>query len=452
SGAEIAEGIILEESGQVIETRDAEVVLRIARPYRVSSGAVLHIDDGDLVQRGDNLVILVFERTKTGDIIQGLPRIEELLEARKPKEACVLANRPGTAQVIYSDDDVGEVKVIEDDGVIAEYPIRPGQNVLVVDGQRVAAAEPLTDGPANPHEILEVFFRLHRESTSTHEAAMISLERVQTFLVNEVQSVYQSQGIDISDKHIEVIVRQMTSKARIDDGGDTTMLPGELVEIYQIEQVNSAMAITGGAPADYTPVLLGITKASLNTDSFISAASFQETTRVLTEAAIEGKSDWLRGLKENVIIGRLIPAGTGFNAYEDMPGVEPDPSQEPSVFDESLDLQDVVLDDRTARTYELEGGLDVFPADIARNRGQFPANRPNYNLGGDFQDDDYSQVIDDNSQVIDDGNSVDDDYSQVIDDDNSVDSEPTMNIEPIMDGEPIMDVKPAMDLDVDDDI
>ncbi len=451
SGAEIAEGVILEESGQVIETRDAEIVLRIARPYRVSSGAVLHIDDGDLVQRGDNLVILVFERTKTGDIIQGLPRIEELLEARKPKEACVLANRPGTAQVIYSDDDVGEVKVIEDDGVIAEYPIRPGQNVLVVDGQRVAAAEPLTDGPANPHEILEVFFRLHRESSSTHEAAMISLERVQTFLVNEVQSVYQSQGIDISDKHIEVIVRQMTSKARIDDGGDTTMLPGELVEIYQIEQVNSAMAITGGAPADYTPVLLGITKASLNTDSFISAASFQETTRVLTEAAIEGKSDWLRGLKENVIIGRLIPAGTGFNAYEDMPGVEPDLSQEPSVFDESLDLQDVVLDDRTARTYELEGGLDVFPADIARNRGQFPSNRPNYNLGGDFQDDDYSQVIDDNSQVIDDGNSVDDN-SQIMDDGDSVDSEPTMNIGPIMDDEPVMDVKPAMDLDVDDDI
>jgi DNA-directed RNA polymerase subunit beta' len=396
AGSAIADGVILKESGQVIEVRDSEVVLRIARPYRVSTGAVLHIDDGDLVQRGDNLVILVFERTKTGDIIQGLPRIEELLEARKPKEACVLANRPGTAQVVYTDDEVSEVKIVEDDGVIAEYPIRPGQNVIVADGQRVAAAEGLTDGPANPHEILEIFFRLYRESMSIHDAAMMSLERVQTFLVNEVQSVYQSQGIDISDKHIEVIVRQMTSKARIDDGGDTTMLPGELVEIYQIEQVNSAMSITGGAPAEYTPVLLGITKASLNTDSFISAASFQETTRVLTEAAIEGKSDWLRGLKENVIIGRLIPAGTGFNAYEDMPGVESDVNLEPSVFDESLDLQDVVLDDRTARTYELEGGLDVFPADVA-NRGPFTPSRPNYNLAGEFQDDDYSQVIDDNS-------------------------------------------------------
>lgn len=397
AGTEIAEGLFLEESGQVIGIDGSEMVLRLARPYRVSSGAVLHIDDGDLVQRGDNLVILVFERTKTGDIIQGLPRIEELLEARKPKEACVLATRPGTAQVVYNDDDVVEVKVIENDGVITEYPIRPGQNIIVNDGQVVEAAEPLTDGPANPHEILEIFFQLYRESQHAHDAAMMSLERVQTFLVNEVQSVYQSQGIDISDKHIEVIVRQMTSKARVDDGGDTTMLPGELVEIYQIEQVNSAMSITGGAPAEYTPVLLGITKASLNTDSFISAASFQETTRVLTEAAIEGKSDWLRGLKENVIIGRLIPAGTGFNAYEDMPGVEMDASLEPSVFDESLDLQDVVLDDRTARTYELEGGLDVFPPEMLRNRAAFQANRSSY-MGDGLQEDDYSQIIDDGSE------------------------------------------------------
>jgi DNA-directed RNA polymerase subunit beta' len=176
--------------------------------------------------------------------------------------------------------------------------------------------------------------------------------------VNEVQSVYQSQGIDISDKHIEVVVRQMTSKARVEDGGDTTMLPGELVEIYQIEQVNDAMSITGGAPAQYEPVLLGITKASLNTDSFISAASFQETTRVLTEAAIEGKSDWLRGLKENVIIGRLIPAGTGFNAYEEMGSPDIEPIYDP-VFDDDADLSDIVLDDRTARSYGLDG-LDNF--------------------------------------------------------------------------------------------
>jgi len=134
-------------------------------------------------------------------------------------------------------------------------------------------------------------------------------------MVNEVQNVYKSQGVAIDDKHIEVIVRQMTSKVRIEDAGDTTLLPGELIELRQVEDTNQAMSITGGAPAEFTPVLLGITKASLNTDSFISAASFQETTRVLTEAAIEGKSDWLRGLKENVIIGRLIPAGTGFSGF-----------------------------------------------------------------------------------------------------------------------------------------
>ena len=192
--------------------------------------------------------------------------------------------------------------------------------------------------------------------------------------------MYQSQGIDISDKHIETIVRQMTAKVRVDDGGDTTMLPGELVELRQIEQVNEAMAITGGAPVLYTPVLLGITKASLNTDSFISAASFQETTRVLTEAAIEGKSDWLRGLKENVIIGRLIPAGTGFNAHasddsgsgsesmdsaelydhgDDLTYVPPNPSADFALrTEESVSYEDVVLDDFSAKLYAVEDDLE----------------------------------------------------------------------------------------------
>ena len=332
-----------------------EVTLRTARPYRVSPGAVLQVEDGGLVQRGDNLVLLVFERAKTGDIIQGLPRIEELLEARKPKEACILAKRPGRAEVARVEDETVEIKVIESDGV-TEYPIGPGQNVVLSDGDIVDAGTPLTDGPANPHEILDIFFNLD-PTLGTYPSATEALSRVQTFLVNEVQLVYQSQGIDIADKHIEVIVRQMTSKVRIDDGGDTTMLPGELVELRQVEQVNDAMSITGGAKADYTPVLLGITKASLNTDSFISAASFQETTRVLTEAAIEGKSDWLRGLKENVIIGRLIPAGTGFNAYEDVSIASEDLDLANGLFDEVDDPLDVVLDDRTARAYNLDGSM-----------------------------------------------------------------------------------------------
>ncbi|MGJ3248458.1 MAG: DNA-directed RNA polymerase subunit beta' [Elainellaceae cyanobacterium] len=418
SGAEIAPGIFAEESGQVVQITDSHVIIRIARPYRVSAGAVLHIDDGDLVQRGDNLVLLVFERAKTGDIIQGLPRIEELLEARKPKEACILAERAGTAQVVYGDDESVEIKLIEPDGVITDYPLGPGQNVIMSDEQDVGPAEPLTDGPANPHEILEIFFKFNRAEKGFHEAALISLEKVQTFLVNEVQSVYQSQGIDISDKHIEVIVRQMTSKARIDDGGDTTMLPGELVDLYQIEQVNGAMAITGGAPAEYTPVLLGITKASLNTDSFISAASFQETTRVLTEAAIEGKSDWLRGLKENVIIGRLIPAGTGFNAYEEPNNVDVDLSFDGNVFDTDVDLKDVVLDDRTARTYELEGGLDVFPR--GQDGGLDTSPRSNYsNFTSGRATDPYSSVLNENDDFEMDASPFgdDDDSSDSNDDD-----------------------------------
>ena len=364
-GIEIAEGVNLSESGQVIAVGDKivgqgtipvtgnQITMRRGRPYRVSPGAILHIKDGDLVQRGDNLVLLVFERAKTGDIIQGLPRIEELLEARKPKEACILARRPGTAQVTM-DDDITELRVIENDGTVTDYPLGSGQSPIVSDGYKVEAGQTLTDGPSNPHEILEVFYDHYLEQgEGMYDAALGSFRHCQAFLVNEVQSVYQSQGIDISDKHIEVIVRQMTSKVRIDDGGDTTMLPGELVELRQVEQVNDAMSITGSAPAKYTPVLLGITKASLNTDSFISAASFQETTRVLTEAAIEGKSDWLRGLKENVIIGRLIPAGTGFNAYEESGNAEYGFDNGTLYLDEEDEdeLRDVVLDDKTARVY-----------------------------------------------------------------------------------------------------
>ncbi|MBU7581768.1 MAG: DNA-directed RNA polymerase subunit beta'' [Nostoc sp. TH1S01] len=370
-GAEIAPGVFAEESGEVVEVKNAApaatgdesalstqnytVTLRSGRPYRVSPGAVLQIEDGDLVQRGDNLVLLVFERAKTGDIIQGLPRIEELLEARKPKEACILVRRGGEVKVVYGDgDEAIAVKIVESNGVVSDYPLGPGQNLIVPDGSHVAAGQPITDGPSNPHEILEIFFSLGSED-GVYACASHALQKVQTFLVNEVQLVYQSQGIDIADKHIEVIVRQMTNKVRIDDGGDTTMLPGELVELRQVEQVNEAMAITGGARAQYTPVLLGITKASLNTDSFISAASFQETTRVLTEAAIEGKSDWLRGLKENVIIGRLIPAGTGYNTYDE-PGAIDDYAtlDTTSVLDEVDDPLDMVLDDRTARAYNLD--------------------------------------------------------------------------------------------------
>ncbi|MGB0562198.1 MAG: DNA-directed RNA polymerase subunit beta' [Spirulinaceae cyanobacterium] len=395
AGQEVAPGVTAPESGCVLKITKKEVVLRLGRPYRVSTGALLQVNDHDLVQRGDSLVLLVFERSKTGDIIQGLPRIEELLEARRPREGCTLARRPGTAQVVFEADESIDVKVIESDGVVTDYPLSPGQSVLVGDDQAVVLAEPLTDGPSNPHEILEILFEYYQDELGDYEAALIALQKAQAFLVDSVQGVYQAQGITISDKHIEVIVRQMTSKVRIDDGGDTTMLPGELVELRQVEQVNDAMGITGLAPARYTPVLLGITKASLNTDSFISAASFQETTRVLTEAAIEGKSDWLRGLKENVIIGRLIPAGTGFATPDDLPlagslesgdanfetgaggfGNRTNGASDNLVYPSAngdfkqgatLD-ENMILDDQTARAYQLDNAQPLTDAAAPTNQ------------------------------------------------------------------------------------
>nr|BBK20528.1 RNA polymerase b''-subunit [Cryptomonas sp. SAG 977-2f] len=314
-GDQIADGILAPNSGQIVKLSKSSLVLRVGRPYLVSAAAMLQINNSDLVQRGDILAILVFERFKTGDIVQGLPRIEEILEARKPKEPCKLAQKSGRLTICYNSDDANTIKITETNGLISEYVMQPLQKFVVSSGDFLDLAEPITDGAPNPHEMLSIFFNFYKNILNLHEAAKLSLQKVQAYLVNEVQSVYQSQNVDISDKHIEVIIRQMTSKVRVEDGGDTTLLPGELVELQQIENINEAMLLTKGFPATYSPILLGITKSSLNTDSFISAASFQETTRVLTEAAIEGKADWLRGLKENVIIGRLIPAGTGFNSY-----------------------------------------------------------------------------------------------------------------------------------------
>ncbi len=302
--------------GEIEEISSDFVTLRLGRPYMVSPDSVLHVKDGDLVLRGDGLALLVFERQKTGDIVQGLPRIEELLEARRPRDASILCKKSGVVQIkAGTDDESVSLSVIERDDSINEYQLLIGQNIMVSDGQQVTGGELLTDGPINPHELLDCLFTDLKDQKPLMEAAQESISKLQRKMVSEVQNVYKSQGVAISDKHIEVIVRQMTSKVRIEDAGDTTLLPGELIELRQVEDTNQAMSITGGAPAEFTPVLLGITKASLNTDSFISAASFQETTRVLTEAAIEGKSDWLRGLKENVIIGRLIPAGTGFSGF-----------------------------------------------------------------------------------------------------------------------------------------
>ncbi len=291
-------------SGQVVKVDGADVVVRRGRPYLISGSTQLQCEDGALVQRGDLLATLIFERQKTGDIVQGLPRVEELLEARKPKENAILSERNGRCKLV-TDDDITRLYLVFSDGSEEEIIVPQGLNVIVEDGEEITKGKALTDGPPNPHDIVR----------------LMGIEAAQKYLVDEVQSVYRSQGVEIADKHIEVIVRQMTRKVRVEDPKETIMLPGELMERYDLDVENEKAKQLGIEPATFSEVLLGITKASLNTESFISAASFQETTRILTEAAVEGKKDWLRGLKENVIIGRLIPAGTGFQGHA-MPAEE----------------------------------------------------------------------------------------------------------------------------------
>ncbi len=281
-------------SGKIVKVDKTSVIVRVGRPYLISPGTMLQVNNSALVLRGDMLATLVFERQKTGDIVQGLPRVEELLEARKPKESAIVSEVEGVAE-IEIEDDMPRLYIVNENGR-QEIKYSIDSNIIVTNKQSIKAGQPLTSGPLNPHDVI----RLNGVSIA------------QQYLVDEVQRVYRSQGVEIADKHVEVIVRQMTKKVKVIDSGDTKLLPGEFMELQLLEQENNAIKETEGQEATYESVLLGITKASLNTESFISAASFQETTRILTEAAVEGKRDLLRGLKENVIIGRLIPAGTGY--------------------------------------------------------------------------------------------------------------------------------------------
>ncbi len=275
--------------------------------YLLPVGANIVVQDGDEISAGDVLAKIPRETTKTQDITGGLPRVAELFEARKPKDHAIIAEIDG--EVSFGKDTKGKRKVVitpfSPDGALLtdqarEYLIPKGKHIQVQPGDRVRAGEPLMDGPANPHDILRV--------KGEKELA--------AYLVNEIQQVYRLQGVAINDKHIEVIVRQMLRRVRIKDVGDTNFLIDEQVEKHVFERENQRVIERGGRPAVAEALLLGITKASLSTESFISASSFQETTKVLTEAAVSGKIDYLRGLKENVIMGRLIPAGTGLPAYK----------------------------------------------------------------------------------------------------------------------------------------
>jgi len=269
------------------------------RKYLMPTHAHLMVHDGEEVHAGDVLAKIPRETTKTKDITGGLPRVVELFEARKPRESAIMAEINGVVK--YGELSKGQRKIYitGDDGEEREYSLPRGVHINVQEGERVAAGDPLMDGPRNPHDILDV-----RGEKS-----------LQKYLVDEIQEVYRLQGVNINDKHLEVISRQMMRWVRVEDIGDTEFLPEEVVDKFKFRQENQRTEEAGGRPAQGKAVLLGITKASLSTDSFISAASFQETTRVLTEAAINGKVDYLRGLKENVIMGRLVPAGTGMEFY-----------------------------------------------------------------------------------------------------------------------------------------
>jgi DNA-directed RNA polymerase subunit beta' len=265
--------------------------------------------EGQSVSAGDAIAKIPRETTKTKDITGGLPRVAELFEARKPKEFAVISEIDGI--VSFGKDTKGKRKVIvtPEVGEAREYLIPKGKHISVHEGDYVKAGEALMDGSSNPHDILTI----------------LGEKALAKYLVDEVQEIYRLQGVRINDKHIEVIVRQMLRRVRIKEVGDTDFLIGDQIEKWRFEEANQRALTDGGQPAIAEALLLGITKASLSTESFISAASFQETTKVLTEAAINGKVDRLQGLKENVIMGRLIPAGSGVPKYNSMEAITDEP-------------------------------------------------------------------------------------------------------------------------------
>ncbi|HEY3276104.1 MAG TPA: DNA-directed RNA polymerase subunit beta' [Syntrophorhabdaceae bacterium] len=286
--------------------------------YMLPVGAHIVVNEGDAIFAGDVISKMPRETTKTKDITGGLPRVAELFEARRPKENAMVSEVNGFVEFGKMTKGKREILVKPDRGEARKYSIPRGKHIIVHEGDYVKAGEPLMDGPVNPHDVLRIN----------------GIKALQRYLVDEIQEVYQLQGVKINDKHIEVIVRQMLKRVRIKDVGDTNFIIDEPVEWWVFEEENRRVLEQGGRRAEAESLFLGITKASLITDSFISAASFQDTTKVLTQASIEGRVDYLRGLKENVIMGRIIPAGTGYSKYRNyemaaLEQLEPPPAKEP---------------------------------------------------------------------------------------------------------------------------
>ncbi|MBI3988001.1 MAG: DNA-directed RNA polymerase subunit beta', partial [candidate division NC10 bacterium] len=298
----LAQKVIVEHGREELQPRisikdDGNTLFRSLLPV----GAHLMVAEGQSVSAGDIIAKIPRETMKTKDITGGLPRVAELFEARRPRDAAIISEIDGRVEFAGTVKGMRKIVIRDENGEFREYLIPRGKHISVAEGDEVRAGEPLMDGPINPHDILDV----------------LGEQELQKYLVNEIQEVYRLQGVQINDKHIEVIVRQMLRRVRIETVGDTNFLVGEVVDKLSFQEENRRVTAVGGRPATAKPGLLGITKAALSTDSFISAASFQETTKVLTEAAITGAKDELQGLKENVIMGRLVPAGTGLRWYRD---------------------------------------------------------------------------------------------------------------------------------------
>jgi DNA-directed RNA polymerase subunit beta' len=285
----------------IIKDAKGGKLVRVARgvdaKYLLPVDAILSVDSNAKVKAGDVLARIPVSSAKTGDITGGLPRVAELFEARRPKDNAIIAEISGTVEFgkDYKNKQRITIKPEDENAEPKEYLIPRGKSLAVQHGDRIEKGDFVYDGHPAPHDIL----------------AIKGVEELANYLINEIQDVYRLQGVTINDKHIEVIVRQMLQKVEVDDPGESGLLKAEQLDRIEFDEINAALEKAGKRPATAKPVLLGITKASLQTRSFISAASFQETTRVLTDAAVNGKADTLEGLKENVIVGRLIPAGTG---------------------------------------------------------------------------------------------------------------------------------------------
>ena len=286
--------------------------------YPLPAGGLVNLANGQKITAGEVIARMPLVASKTKDITGGLPRVADLFEARKPKDAAVLAEESGV--ISFGKETKGKVRlVITPEGATkktqnVEMLIPKHRTLNVFEGERVNKGDVISEGPLSPHDILR----------------LKGIPELTNFIVNEIQDVYRLQGVSINDKHIETILRQMLRKALVLDGGDTKFIQGDQVSYAELKEENQKAEADGKTPAEFERVLLGITKASLATDSFISAASFQETTRVLTEAAVTGKKDHLRGLKENVVVGRLIPAGTGMEFHDKLR------SKKQSDYDEQL--------------------------------------------------------------------------------------------------------------------